>query len=200
MVREGQLKQVIREPEFGRNKIPAKKFALYVSFASVIMLFSGLTSAYIVRQAAGNWLEFPLPNLFYTSTILIVLSSISLQVSYISFKRGKKLAYQWLLAITFILGIAFTIMQYQAWLEMNAMGVYLNGNPSGAFIFVISGIHAAHVIGGIGALLVAIVHAFVLPYYLSAKRKLRFELVLIYWHFVGFLWIYLLVFFILQQS
>ena len=200
MVAEGQIKRTTVEPPYNRNRIPAKKLALYVSFASMIMLFSGLTSAYIVRQAAGDWLEFPLPNLFYISTIAIVLSSITLQTAYYAFKKGKKIPYQWLLAITLILGVAFTVMQYNAWLEMNAMGVYLTGNPSGAFVMVISGIHAAHVLGGIGALIVAVTHAFILPYYLNAKRKLRFELVLIYWHFVGFLWIYLLVFFILQQS
>jgi len=199
VLREERLEKVIA-PDFGRNKIPAKKFALYVSFASVIMLFSGLTSAFIVRQAAGNWLEFPLPNLFYTSTILIVLSSITLQASYYSFKKGKKFPYQALLVATLILGLGFTVMQYQAWLEMSANGIHLTGNPSGSFVYVISGIHAAHVLGGIGALLVAIGHAFILPFFRNPKRKLRFELTLIYWHFVGFLWIYLLLFFILQQS
>lgn len=199
MVREERLEKVI-EPDFGRNKIPAKKFALYVSFASVIMLFSGLTSAYIVRQAAGNWLEFPLPSLFYTSTIIIVASSITLQASYYCFKKGIKIPYQLLLVATLILGLAFTVMQYQAWLELSASGVHLTGNPSGSFVYVISGIHAAHVLGGIGAILVAIGHAFILPFFRNPKRKLRFEMTLIYWHFVGFLWIYLLVFFILQQS
>lgn len=183
-----------------RNKIPAKLFALYASFASVIMLFTAFTSAYIVRRAAGNWLEFTLPNLFYISTIAIVLSSITLQGSFISFKKGNKNLYQWLLVATLILGVGFTVMQYQAWLEMTANGIYLNGNPSGSFVYVISGIHAAHVLGGIGALLVAIAHAFGLPFFRNPRRLLRLKMTLVYWHFVGILWIYLLVFFLSQQS
>ena len=91
-------------------------------------------------------------------------------------------------------------MQYQAWLEMTANAIYLNGNPSGSFVYVISGIHAAHVLGGIGAIIVAIGHAFGLPFFRNPKRKLRFKMTLIYWHFVGILWLYLLVFFLLQQS
>jgi len=200
VVSDEGISGVISDPKSGRNKIHAKKFALYVSFASVIMLFSGLTSAFIVRQAAGDWLEFPLPSLFYWSTAAIVLSSVTLQLSYWGFKKKNVFLYKSLLVVTLILGISFTVMQYQAWMQMMDMGVYLQGNPAGAFVYVISGIHAAHILGGIGALLVANTHAFVLPFYRNPKRKLRFELTLIYWHFVGFLWIYLLVFFTLQQS
>lgn len=186
-------------PGRGRGKIHPKKFALYASFASMVMLFSGLTSAFIVRQAQGNWLEFQLPDLFYWSTAFILLSSITLQTSYWSFKKGKAAAYKALLVVSLFLGIAFTVMQYQAWLQMFDMGIYLNGNPSGSFIYVISGLHAAHVLGGIGALLVAIVHAFLLPFYRNPKRLLRFEMTILYWHFVDLLWIYLLLFFIFQQ-
>jgi len=199
MARNTSNQAIMTDPGRGRSRIHPKKFALYASFASVVMLFSGLTSAFIVRQAQGNWLEFPMPTTFYWSTVVILLSSVTLHLSWIAFKRGAVLWYRALLVATLILGIVFTVPQYEAWLEMFNNGVYLNGNPSGSFVYVISGMHAAHVLGGIGALLVAIVHAFILPYYVSPKRKLRFEMTLIYWHFVDFLWIYLLLFFVLQQ-
>ena len=164
------------------------------------MMFAAFTSAYIVRQAAGNWLEFRLPDIFYINTLVILLSSAAVHGSYLAFKRGKSQAYRVLLVITLILGLAFLVLQYQGWLALTAIGVELTTNPSGSFVYVISGVHAAHILGGIAALLVAIIHAFALPHKVTPARKLRFEMTLIYWHFVDFLWVYLLVFFTLQQS
>ena len=186
--------------EYRRSKIHPKKFALGVACASILMMFAAFTSAYIVRQAAGNWLEFRLPDIFYINTLVILLSSAAVHGSYLAFKRGKSQAYRVLLVITLILGLAFLVLQYQGWLALTAIGVELTTNPSGSFVYVISGVHAAHILGGIAALLVAIIHAFALPHKVTPARKLRFEMTLIYWHFVDFLWVYLLVFFTLQQS
>jgi cytochrome c oxidase subunit 3 len=82
---------------------------------------------------------------------------------------------------------------------MVAIGIELTTNPSGSFVYVISGLHAAHILGGIGALVIALIHAFVLKYKVTEGRKLRFEMTLTYWHFVDVLWIYLLLFFTLQS-
>ncbi|MBK8490453.1 MAG: cytochrome c oxidase subunit 3 [Saprospirales bacterium] len=184
----------------GRNKIHPHKFALYVACASIVMLFTAFTSAYIVRQASGNWLEFRLPDLFFVNTGVILLSSLTLQTSYWSFKRDKKEAYRGLLTLSFLLGLTFLVLQYKAWQSMAEIGVMLDGNPSGSFIYLISGVHAAHVLGGIAALFVALTHAFILPVKATPRRTLRFELVLIYWHFVGFLWLYLLGFFVVSAG
>ncbi len=180
-------------------KIHPQKFALYSAFASIIMMFVALTSAYIVRQSAGNWLEFPLPNLFYSSTVVILLSSITLHASFINFKKRNTSMYRTFLVATYVLGLAFLVLQYLGWQAMTDMGVNFTLNPSGDFIYVISGIHAAHILGGIGAMTVALVHAFSLPHVPSPGRILRFELTAHYWHFVGLVWLYLLIFFIIQQ-
>jgi cytochrome c oxidase subunit III len=182
-----------------RNKIPATKFALWVACASIVMMFAALTSSYIVRRAAGNWLEFPLPKVFLISTIDIVLSSIALHFAYRAFKNGQEMAYKILLSIALVLGFAFLLLQYQGWMALQDMGVMMTTNPSGSFVYVISGLHAAHILGGIGALVVAVLHAFLLPFRVTAPRKLRFELTLTYWHFVDFLWVYLFFFFITQS-
>ncbi|HKK79861.1 MAG TPA: cytochrome c oxidase subunit 3 [Phaeodactylibacter sp.] len=184
--------------EYRRSKIHPKKFALWVGCASMLMLFAAFTSAYIVRQAAGNWLEFRLPDIFYINTAVILLSSAALHGSYLAFKQGKTQAYRVLLVITLILGVAFLALQYQGWQALTEIGVGLTTNPSGSFVYVISGVHAAHILGGIAALVVAIIHAMALPHKVTKARKLRFELTSIYWHFVDFLWIYLLVFFTIQ--
>lgn len=185
---------------YSRNKIHPQKFALLVSCASVVMLFAALTSAYVVRQAAGNWLEFPMPVLFLYSTLTLILSSLTLHFSYKGFLAGNVNSYKYLLLLTFVLGVLFIYLQYKGWMALVSMGVELGTNPSGSFLYVLSGLHAAHILGGLAAVFVAILHAFILPYEVSAKRKLRFEMTQIYWHFVDILWIYLIVFLWLQQQ
>jgi cytochrome c oxidase subunit 3 len=173
-------------------------FALWAAMGSIVMMFGSLTSAYIVRQAAGNWLEFRIPDIFYTSTIVILLSSVTLHASYLSFRKGKENLYKALLPVSLVLGILFIILQYQGWMELYNIGVALDGNPGGSFFYVISGIHAAHVVGGIFALLVATLHAYTLPFKSTERRRRRFQLVLHYWHFVDFLWLYLFLFLLIQ--
>lgn len=177
-----------------RNKIHPLKLALWVAIASLVMMFTALTSAYIVRQAAGNWLEFDIPNVFYWSTLTILVSSLTLHASYLAFKRQAKTAYQYLLVLTFLLGAAFLYLQYLGWHELSAIGVPLKTNPSGDFVYAISGLHGLHILGGLGILLVSMLVAFLRPFKITPVRKLRFELVLTYWHFVDLLWLYLIVF------
>jgi len=182
-----------------RNKIHPQIFGLLAACASMTMMFLGFMSAYVVREAAGNWYEFPLPNMFFVSAGVILLSSITLHASYRSFLNKNESAYKGLMILAAILGVAFLVLQYMGWLQMMEMDLQLTTNPSTSFIYVISFVHAAHVVAGLGVLVVALVHAFALPMRVTEKRKLRFELSLIFWHFVDFLWIFLLIFFTLSK-
>lgn len=177
-----------------RNRINPQKFALWVGMASIIMMFTGWTSAYIVKQAAGNWLEFSLPNTFFISTAVLILSSIFLHLSYAGYKKQNEKQYKGLLIGAFILGIAFVVLQYLGWTSLFNQGVDFKGNVAGSFTYLVTGAHALHVVGGIAALTVAMIHAFTLKFKYSEKRKNRFELVVHYWHFVDVLWVYLLIF------
>lgn len=173
-------------------------FALWAAMASIVMMFGSLTSAYIVRQAAGNWLEFRMPDIFFYSTIIILISSATLHASYWAYRNGKQNIYRLLLPVSLLLGIAFVVMQYQGWNALYSIGVALDGNPGGSFFYLISGVHAAHVVGGIFAITVAVLHAFTLPYNYTEKRRRRFQLVVHYWHFVDILWVYLFLFLLIQ--
>ncbi|MFN0015598.1 MAG: heme-copper oxidase subunit III [Saprospiraceae bacterium] len=185
--------------EYGHNKIHAHKFALWVAIATIIMMFGAFTSAYVVRRAAGNWYEFKLPDIFFMNTLVIVASSVTLHASYRAFLKGAEKPYKSLLAVTFVLGIAFVVLQYMGWNAMTAMGATFTTNPSSSFVYVISGLHAAHVLGGVAALVVAMAHAHLLPFKPTPRRRLRFELVVHYWHFVDALWVYLFMFFLIQS-
>jgi len=181
-----------------QSKIHPLKFALWVGIGSILMVFASLTSAYVVRQASGNWIEFVMPKAFYISTALIILSSVLLHLSYLAFKREEERPYKNYLLGAGILGVGFLIFQYQGWLTMMEYGLPLRTNASGDFTYILSWLHAGHVLGGLLAIAISILVAFSIPFKVTASRKLRLELVLTYWHFVDILWIYLLLFFILQ--
>ncbi|MBB4078243.1 cytochrome c oxidase subunit 3 [Lewinella aquimaris] len=182
-----------------RNKVHPLKMVLYIGLASLVMMFIALTSAYIVRRAAGNWLEFSIPGIFYVNTLVIIASSITLHFAYRAFKREAAVAYKSLLTVSFVLGIAFLVMQYLGWEELAAQGVPLKINPAGDFVYAISWLHALHVVGGIAALAVALVFAYAIRLRKTPARQLRLELTITYWHFVDVLWIYLIIFLSLQR-
>lgn len=182
-----------------RNKIHPKKFALWVACGSMSMLFAALTSAYMVRQAAGNWLEFPLPNIFFVNTLVILISSVTLHGAYLAFKSERENLYKGLLLVSLLLGFTFVALQYQGWEALTNMGIPLKLNPSGDFVYALSWIHLAHLLGGIAALLIGLIIAFSRKFKVTPARKLRFELTLTYWHFVGGVWLYLIVFMTFQR-
>lgn len=172
-----------------------KKFAMWLFIVSIIMLFGGLTSAYLVRRAEGNWLEFELPKIFYYSTAVIVLSSITMHWAYVSAKKDELGKLKIALWLTFLLGMVFLAMQWMGWVELVNMGVFFAGsqsNPAGSFLYVLSGLHGLHLIGGLVFLLLIIVAAVRLQ--IHGKAMVRMDMCATYWHFLDLLWVYLFVF------
>lgn len=182
-----------------RNRIHPHKFALWAAMASITMMFGAFTSAYIVKQAAGNWLEFTIPSLFYVSTLVMLVSSATLHLSFNAFRAGKESLYKKALVVTFLLGLSFVTLQYYGWNELYSIGIDLKGNVSGSFFYLLSGIHALHVLGGVAAITVALLHAYTLKFNITENRVNRFDLVVNYWHFVDFLWLYLFVFLLISK-
>lgn len=184
--------EIVSTPQ--RNKIHPHKFTLWVAMASIIMMFAGLTSAYIVKSNQANWVVVDTPVYFWFSTIAIVLSSITILVAVRSFKQRDMRTYRGLLVTTTILGIVFVVLQWKGFEWMWANGVHFNGAGAGQFLYIIVGLHALHVIGGIVALLITTGKAF----FGASKNynSVPVEVLSTYWHFVDFLWLYLLVFFI----
>ena len=173
-----------------------KKFALWLFIGSVTMLFASLTSAYIVRQAEGNWMVFDLPGLFWANTGIILVSSITMHWAYLSAKRDSLAQVRLALSITTLLGIAFLVGQFLAWEQMMDGKVYFKGNQasavSGSFVYVISGLHGAHIISGVIFLLIVLRSA--LRYKVHSKSLVQIEMCTTYWHFLGGLWLYLFLF------
>jgi cytochrome c oxidase subunit 3 len=196
MLSEIKLKEYKNSPLGDRGKrIHPHKFTLWVAIGSIIMMFAGLTSAYIVKSNQAGWQAIEMPKVFWYSTGAILVSSLLMQMALRSFKQREMNRYRWLIAGTFLLGVAFVILQWIGFQQLWNSGVQFKGSSgSGQFLYVIAGLHALHVLGGVVALTVMFVKAFL------GRTKLYgsvpVEVMATYWHFVDFLWIYLLVFFI----
>lgn len=180
-----------------RKKIHPHKFILWVAMGSIAMMFAGLTSAYLVREAQGNWVYFKMPFTFTLSTITILLSSGTMSLGVRAFKKRSMVQYRSLISVTLVLGVLFAALQYIGFNQLYANNIRVNGNPSESFLFIITGLHILHVIGGIIALLIVFFRAF--RKNVKIYNATGLEIVAGYWHFVDALWIYLFVFFLANQ-
>lgn len=193
----------------------AKRALLWFGIISILMLFAGLTSAYMVRQGEGKWVQFDLPPLFILSTIIIVISSASMQWAVASIRKNNTKNLKTAVLITFLLGIGFVISQYLAWSDLVSQGIYFvgtikditthytyipagketvaeaanMGNVAASFLYVITGLHVAHLAGGLLALSVVLVKSMMEKY--SASDYNGVVVCSIYWHFLDALWVYL---------
>jgi cytochrome c oxidase subunit 3 len=168
---------------------------LYISIFSIVMLFGGLTSAYIVRQADGGWMQIGIPFMFWVSTISILLSSATINYAIIAARKSNSAAIINALGATILLGIVFSISQYLGWTQLVADGVFFAGpssNPAGSFIYVLTGMHLLHIFSGL--IYLAVVFSKALKKKYHSGNTMGIKHAAIYWHFLDILWIYLFVF------
>lgn len=180
--------KIVEEPKRPLAMHP-KKFGLWLFMASVFILFMAFTSAYIVRRAEGNWQIFELPALFTYSTIVILLSSVTMQWTYFAVKRNQLASAKNMIVLTSVAGVIFLALQWMGWGSLIESSIHLVGNPSGSFLYIITGLHAAHIISAIVFLLVVLANALRNRFNLN-----QIEMCTTYWHFLGVLWLYLFVF------
>lgn len=169
-----------------------KKFILWGFIVTIIMLFASQTSAYLVRRAEGNWVEFQVPLIFWYSTVVLLASSIAMHWAYVAAKKDNFSTLKIAISITFVLGLAFLWMQFEGWKDLVAQNVYFVGNPSGSFFYVFTLLHGLHLITGLIVLFVTFTASLRLK--VHAKNLRRIEICATYWHFLDILWIYLFVF------
>ena len=168
------------------------KFIVWLFIVTIVMLFAALTSAYVVKQSEGGWLDFNLPGMFWITSVIIIASSLTMHLALWSARKDKTASLRLFLVITAILGLAFLAGQYQAWKELVSMDVFFVGNPAGSFLYVLTGLHGIHIISGIIFILIVIFSSFRLKAH--SKRIVKIEMCTTYWHFLGGLWLYLFLF------
>jgi cytochrome c oxidase subunit 3 len=187
------MNQVTNMNQNVNGRIHPKLFLLYLSFGSMLMLFSAFCSALIVRKGdiRQAWIELPLPSAFLYSTLIIIISSITIHFAY-KYIETKQKFILWS-CFTLALSLVFVGLQWKGWNDLQSMQIFLNGNPAGSFIYVISWVHGLHYLGGILAFLLIILNF--RKSTIGVDQKMTFNILMQYWHFIGLVWASLYLFF-----
>jgi len=169
---------------------------IWIGLAAIAMSFAAFTSALVVRQATANdWRHLTIPSIVFLNTVVLLASSITLEVArrrVAHFARGKtpdRTPALLSLCTTLFLGLLFVAGQFVAWTQLRAQGLYLASNPNSSFFYVLTAIHALHVLGGLAALMRVI---YILRQPQFCLRRSTMDVTSYYWHFMGILWLYLL--------
>ena len=159
------------------------RLGMFFALASITMLFLGLTSAYMVRQGSeADWRYLRMPVLLLVNTAILAVSSISMEKAR---RAARSQSFSLWLRTTIVLGAIFVIGQLMVWRQLSDAGVYLGTNPHSSFFYLLTGLHGLHLLGGVAALsFVALKKRSATPFIDAAA---------FYWHFMGVLWVYLLV-------
>jgi cytochrome c oxidase subunit III len=177
-----------------KKRMHPHKFTLWVAIGSIVMMFAGLTSAFIVKSNQTSWVPVEIPKVFWFSTAAIIISSLTVQMALRSFKQREMQQYRLLIGLTLLLGVAFVVMQWLGFQQLWEQNITFKGGGAGQFLYVIFGLHAIHVLGGVITLIVMFIKAFVGRTKLYSSVPV--EVAATYWHFVDLLWLYLLIFFL----
>ncbi|HVQ37264.1 MAG TPA: heme-copper oxidase subunit III [Pyrinomonadaceae bacterium] len=172
------------------------RIGMWVALAAILMMFTALTSAYIVRSAsASDWQPLKMPRILLLSTALILVSSLTLETARRKLKATAVSLHRRWLMVTATLGLGFLVSQLIAWKQLVGQGVYVSSNPHSSFFYLLTATHGVHLLGGLMSLV-----------YLSlrtrpggegelavVKRQGAADAVTLYWHFMDVLWLYLFV-------
>src|SRR5262245_6149671 len=195
------------------TRLRRARLGLLVGLVGIVMIFVSFTSAYVVRQGLPtldprtdtlirDWFALPLPRLLFVNTLVLLVSSGTMELARRQIARqaavtrdnlGAASDRSWnasWLALTVVLGLSFLAGQWTAWRELAAKGFYVSTNPSSSFFYLLTGTHGVHLLGGVLALVVAMVAALL-------RRPIESRVVILdiagwYWHFMAALWIYIL--------
>ena len=177
----------IPDPTCVYGHVEASRSGIWVGIFAIIMSFAALTSALLVRQGSGEWSHIVIPSILYANTATLLLSSFTMEMSRRALARSAGVS-GWI-GITLLLGLSFVAGQYLAWRHLAAQGLYLATNPNSSFLYVFTGMHALHLLGGIAVLV------YLFGRLIGGHTSLRPHLLdntAVYWHFMGGLWLYLL--------
>jgi cytochrome c oxidase subunit 3 len=181
------------------------KFTVWLLMIASTMLFAAFSSAYIVHRSDnlrnGEWLQFDIPDWFFISTGIVIGTSILIQLATWLNKKGSRAVSSLLIFLTILGGLLFGWSQFQGYNDLVDMGIYFRSDSaagiSGSFFYVITGIHLAHILLGLLILFYTLIQS--LRGKINSEKTLMMYVSSVYWHFLGFLWIYLFLFLYLTR-
>jgi len=185
--------------DFSRRELPSRVYyvGMWVAIAGICMLFAAFTSALVVRQGISNdWARTGVPHILYLNTLILLASSITLELARHSLTVERSQLFKGWLYVTVLLGFSFVAGQLLAWRELAVSGVYLSTNPASSFFYLLTAAHGLHLLGGVAALCYLTFQTRRLARKL--KNRVAVDVTALYWHFMDGLWLYIL--FLLVRS
>jgi cytochrome c oxidase subunit III len=184
------------EPHWERSvrRVPPRAYyvGMSMAIAGITMLFAAFTSAMIVRQGiSSDWVATALPRVLYLNTLVLLASSITLELARRALAANRSKVFGRWLCATVVLALGFVTGQLLAWHELASRGVYISTNPSSSFFYLLTAAHGVHLLGGITALCYLLFQS--RKFVLKLKRRLAVDITAIYWHFMDGLWLYILI-------
>lgn len=187
------------------KKLSPFKYLLYFLLGALSILFVALSMSLLYARVAGNMQGLQLPLIFHANTVIIISSSFSMFLAMRSLRQDEIVQYRWALGVTFGLGLAFIVFQFLGWQQMFANGISMANSPAGSYLYLISGIHALHILAGLVILGVFFVNALFLQkdpvkellFMSDPAQPTKISILATYWHFVDILWLYLYGFFLI---
>jgi len=181
--------------------------AMGLLLAGVSALFLGFTAAYVYTRIQNNLDPLELPLLFIANTLILILASLALKKAMDYYKDDQTQLYQRSLMLALGLTVVFLGSQILAWKQLYGLGVFVNHSNMASYLYIISIIHFAHVVAGIPFLSIFLYQSIkkmkepvsVLVYFSDPQKRRRLKLLTIYWHFLDILWVYLVLFFLVNQ-
>jgi cytochrome c oxidase subunit 3 len=169
--------------------VSANKLILWLVLTVVVMLFAGFSSAYIILRATPTWQNVAVPSSLWVNTFVLLASSVTIEWTRRKMKAGDLAGAKFWTRTTAVLGLAFLVGQVFAWQQMVNRGIYVASTLHSAFLYILTGAHALHLLGGIVVL--AYVTAGILRNRYTQASHEPVSLCATYWHFMDGLWIYL---------
>lgn len=191
----------ITEATFQEKLNRSKKHMMWFAIASLVMMFAGLTSAYVVSSKRRDWIDIDMPQEFLYSTAVILLSSLTLFLAGKAIKKGSNQLASILTVATFVLGSVFVYMQFSGFRTIINMGYYFTGpssNVNASYIYILVSAHLLHIVVGLIVLIFLTIKTLMNKY--TPTNTIGFEVGAIFWHFVDVLWIYLLLFLVFAKD
>ena len=165
------------------------QLGVWILLTAIVMLFAGLSSAYIVLRGVPTWQNIELPWMLWPNTAVLLLSSVAIDISRRAVRRNDTQSMKRWLAIGGVLGLAFLAGQLAAWRQLVNAGVYVPSTLQSGFFYILTGLHGLHLLGGVFAL--GYVFSKALKDRITAFDYEPLKLCALYWHVMDALWIYL---------
>jgi cytochrome c oxidase subunit 3 len=178
-----------KRPKGGNPSSKRYYTGMALGIVSVLMFFMSLAAAFLVLRSGSHWVPVRIPTLMWINTVVLLTSSASLEAARQRLAQGRLSNYRKLWLVTTILGVGFLSGQIIAWRQLVGEGIYLASNPASSFFYIFTGAHAAHLFGGVAALIFVATRNFDQA---QVTRSVAAEVTSYYWHFMDALWLFLL--------